>query len=141
MNCSFSGRSRHGAILVAVLIVAILAGFFSLHLAQSIVREYRLTQLHRDLAQCQLLADAGLDRALAMVATDGKYRGETWSIAADELSVGQSGSVQIEVQHQGTPMEIKSISVVARYPVDSPRSITAKRSWPRPVETHSALQP
>lgn len=133
MNGSIPGQSRNGFVLVAVLVVVILAGFLCLHMAQSIVRGYHVTRLHRDLTQCQLLADAGIARAFAMAANDGRYREETWSIAVGELSAGQAGSVQIEVQRQQDAQnKIESISVTARYPADGPRSLAVTRTWPVP---------
>lgn len=91
-------RSRHGAVLIALLAVfaifATVAGVW----ARSIVQERRQQQLQEELVQVRWLAEAGVRRAAARLSANRAYVGETWQIEAPQLSRSESAAVVIRVE-------------------------------------------
>lgn len=85
---------RRGTILLLVLVCVLIAGA----LMASVVRSttLRRAQQRQEFARWQAsrLADSGLARAAARLASDTNYRGETWDIPAEALG-GRPGRVTI----------------------------------------------
>jgi hypothetical protein len=111
-------RGMVAAAIVAVLIVLVI-------LSGSLLRVIWLR--HADLRaserrlQAEWLAESGLDRAASRLAGDPGYQGETWAIAASELSSRDEASVKIVVTLVPGKPERRAVRVVADYPVDEPR--------------------
>ena len=86
--------------------------------------------------QARWLAEAGIERAAARLATEAEYRGETWQISAAELPAGgQAASepaiVEIEVQaptaSSGQRVDERRLRVRAAYPRDLPRRVVYEK--------------
>lgn len=116
---------RRGTILLLVLVSVLIAGA----LMASVVRSttLRRAQQRQEFARWQAsrLADSGLARAAARLASDPNYRGETWSIAAEILG-GRPGRVTIALAPDPRG--------------EAPWIVTATAYWPA-LEEGASLQP
>jgi hypothetical protein len=95
-----------GAVLVSVLRIA---------LAE---RKGQSTDARR--IQAVWLAESGLERAAASLATDPDYAGEVWKVSAGSLGGNHGGQVTIEVKAVPDQPGRRLVSVRADYP-DDPR--------------------
>ncbi len=68
--------------------------------------------------QTRWLAEAGVERAVARLAADAGYTGETWNIPADEIAGGKGGVVRIRTETIAGSPEGRTIRVEADYPDD-----------------------
>jgi hypothetical protein len=66
-----------------------------------VVVGHRAAQSRLWTAQAQWLAEAALERAAARLKASPDYKGETWTIAAEELDGRHAGVVRIEVKPAG----------------------------------------
>src|SRR5262245_61951545 len=86
---------------------------------QSLLADLRESRQTATELQAQWLAEAAVDRALAQLATDGKYEGETWraSIAGapDEENI-DVGVAEIRIERPGSEAKTARLTVNARYP-------------------------
>ena len=90
MIASRSRHSRRGMTVIAVLMCLVVltligAALLKLGLARR--------QFNRDLEkrlQAEWLVESGLDRALARIATEGDYKGETWRLSAADLGLPEA---------------------------------------------------
>lgn len=78
-------RSRRGATLILSLVVLILVTALVGSMAAAIVNAHKRSRIGRLNAQVACLADAAVSRAVARLARDPAYSGETWEIPADQL--------------------------------------------------------
>lgn len=128
-------RNRRGAILIVallcLLVVMSLLGTMLLAALQS------TRQLHaeRDLRQCELLLQAGIERALTQVAKQPDYSGETQELATDEIIHQGTGRVTIEVT-PATADAPAQLQVAAEYPADSEFSVRRSRTLSLPSNTN-----
>jgi len=117
---SDNGRRRGAVLVVALvglLIVTSLLGTMLLGALQA--RRQMLKE--RDHLQCELLLQAGLDRAAFRFTEDAGYVGETWNLPADGIIGQAEGQVTIEVARaEDMPPQIR---VVAEYPLTGEHSI------------------
>src|SRR6476660_7947859 len=80
-----SHTRRHGAVLVAALVcLAIIVAMIGSMLVTALAASRQL-HAERDLRQCELLLQAGVDRAAYRLATERTYRGETWTLSNDNI--------------------------------------------------------
>jgi hypothetical protein len=91
------------------------------------LRTGRQMRLERERRQCELLLQAGLDRAALRVAADAPYPGEVWNVPAAEIGGPSDGQVTIQIsQNADAPPHIR---VLAEYPLGSEHSIRRSRSF------------
>ena len=109
-------RRRRGAILVVVLVCLAVAAALSVVVVRQLAMEHHAVQMSQRSLQAWWLAEAGIERAAAQLATDPKYAGETWIIPAKELAAGDDGVVRIQVQTIAGRPERHSVRVEADYP-------------------------
>ncbi len=130
-RCSKPAR---GSVLVAALVcLAIIVAMLSSMLVAA-VRTTRQLRAERDLRQCELLLQAGADRAAYRIASDRNYRGETWTVAAVELAGVGDGKVTIE------PGPEQQLTITAEYPAGSETSIRRSRNFKFPSSQSSAQE-
>jgi hypothetical protein len=67
-------------------------------------------------AQAGWLAQSAIERAVARLAAQPDYRGETWHVSAGELGGPDAGVVVIRVQSAAEQPGRRTISVEADYP-------------------------
>src|SRR3954469_1738571 len=88
---------KRGIVLVAVLVLfTVSLTLFGLW-SQAVVREHSRLATQQFRLQAVLLAEAGLERALALRAADAKYADEVWSVPASELDATHAAQVKIHV--------------------------------------------
>jgi type II secretory pathway pseudopilin PulG len=133
MNQPHQPNPRRGSILVAALvclaiIMAMLGGM--LVAAMSANRQLRT---ERDLRQCELLLQAGADRAAYRLATERTYRGEKWTVSANTLPGTAAGEVTIELS-PGAEENSQQLTITAEYPAGSETSIRRSRALSVPTK-------
>src|SRR3954447_22092828 len=85
---------RRGIVLVAVLVLfSISLTLFGLW-SRTVVRERNSLATRQFRIQTDRLAEAGLQRAISMRATDAKYADEVWSVPATELDNTHAAQVR-----------------------------------------------
>ncbi len=136
---SISPRNRAvrcGAVLIVALIcLTLTAVVFASLLRSSMARAQMLRQDVRA-QQAHWLAEAGIERAAAMMAHDPDYTGEVWHVPAAELPSHHDAVVTIEVKPHRDGQQ--SILVIADYPaqehlrVRSRKQITYRHETPTP---------
>jgi hypothetical protein len=91
-----TGRKR-GMVLIAVLVLlSVSLALFGLW-SRAAIREHSSLATQQFRVQATRLAEAGLQRALSMRATDSKYAEETWSVPASQLDNFHAAQVRIRV--------------------------------------------
>jgi len=88
---------KRGMVLVAVLVLfsisLVLFGLWS----QAAIRERRTLSTEQFLSQAERLAEAGLERAIALRASTAQFTGEVWSVPAAQLDNTHAAQVRIRI--------------------------------------------
>jgi hypothetical protein len=105
------------AVLVCLIIITIMAGaLLRVGLAQ---RERANAQEHR--LQAEWLAESGIQRAIARLAADRGYTGETWEVPARDLDAVDDALVTITIEPARGVGQGRTVRVQADYPRDPTR--------------------
>jgi hypothetical protein len=137
-------RSEHrrGAVLVMALACLVIVGVLQVLLVQAAVARRRLSQEQALRHQARWLAEAGIERAAARLATEADYRGETWQVPAEDLpaagrSAAEPATIEIEVQLASPGKRADSgaenganqrvVRVRAAYPRELPRRVVYEK--------------
>jgi Tfp pilus assembly protein PilX len=118
---------RRGAVLVSALVCMLVVMALLGSMLLNTLSATRQMRMERELRQCELLLQAGLDRAAYRLSQDANYTGETWNLPTAEIIDRGDGLVTIAV----TPSENDQpahLHVVAEYPTGSEKSIRRSRS-------------
>jgi hypothetical protein len=75
---------RRGVALLVLLVGLAVAAAISVSVLRLAALQRRSLEIHQWQAQAEWLAESGLERAAARLAADTAYRGETWTIPAEE---------------------------------------------------------
>ena len=112
---------RRGAVLVVALVGLLIVTALLGTMLHSALQARRQMRKERDHLQCELLLQAGLDRAAFRLAEDADYAGETWNLPAADVFGQAEGRVTIEVTRaEDMPPQIR---VVAEYPLAGEHSV------------------
>jgi type II secretory pathway component PulK len=111
-------RKSRGMILVLVLVCLAVAASLIVVAARRAVTADRSVQTDGQNLQAAWLAESGVERASARLATAPQYTGETWSIPAAELDGRHAGKVVIAVQTAADRPERRTVRVQADFPDD-----------------------
>jgi Tfp pilus assembly protein PilV len=86
-------------------------------------------QIQREIqhSQAELLAEAGLARAMAKRAVSAEYSTEKWTISARELNGAHSAAVLISFTETSIPEPKTILTAMAEYPVGSATPIRVTR--------------
>lgn len=94
----------------------------------------KLVRRWHEKSQVVLLAEAGLRRAAAQLATNPEYEGERWLITADELAAASSADIEIQIS-PATEQEASSatteqvrIVAIACYPAGDSKRVQATKT-------------
>jgi hypothetical protein len=113
-------RRRGVVLLVGIVCLAIASVVFLSLLRVSIAEKHRVDTEAWQL-QAAWLAESGLERAVARLADDPGYQGETWSLSAQDLGTQHDAAVRIEVENvPDRPLE-RTLRVEADYPNEPQR--------------------
>src|SRR5690606_5171105 len=102
----------------------------------SIVTHHRQARLQHEHRQCRLLAEAGMARGVALLASDAEYQGETWKLAADdmgyggEVSVGIDASVGIKIERNSDEEPTQIVATTTLPATGTPRVTHTERMKP-----------
>jgi len=102
-------------LLVALVVVAVASMVFLSVLKSANAQRQRLqTELWR--VQAAWLAESGLERAAARLATQPDYPGESWSVPAEQLGGPLAAAVRIRVEAAPAKAKDRVVRVEADYP-------------------------
>jgi len=107
---------RRGAVLVMVLICAIVVLAILLSLVKLAVAGRRVVDQQSWQVQAAWLAESGLERAAWRLAADADYRGESWTLPAEQLAGADAAVVQIRVETIPEQSNRRLVRVQADYP-------------------------
>jgi len=113
-------------VLVALGLAAVIVGA----LLQLAGMERSLLTSRQQESQARWLAESGVERAVARLAADRQYAGETWSLTQDDLSGRGRGEVTIRVETDAASANRKLISVEADFPSDA----TSRKRYTKQLE-------
>jgi type II secretory pathway component PulK len=129
--------SRRGAALVVVLVGLAVATVMFLAAMKQILVQKKTIALNSRQIQAGWLAESGAQRAAARLAADANYRGETWSISAEELEGRDGGTVTIRVAAAPGKPDRRAVHVEADYPSDPQERVRETRD----IVLRTGLQP
>ena len=132
-------RRRRGAVIIAALVCLLVVVALLGALLQGTLRARRQLPVQRDLRQCELLADAGIERAVHRLAQENDYRGETWSLPADGEFGLAEGQVTIAAS-RASPDQPWQLDVTAEYPLGTDHSIRRSRFFSFPSQPNSVQE-
>jgi len=113
-----SGQNKRGMILIFILACLAIASALLLTGVKLAVSSHRVARSFAWSAQCEWLAESGLDRAAVQLAIDANYIGETWKIPAEKIDGINAGIVRIEVKPVADQSDRRLVLVVADFPDD-----------------------
>jgi type II secretory pathway component PulK len=116
---------RRGVMTIVALVCVMVASTLMIVVVRRALTESQLGRLEVRQAQSRWLAESGLERAAARLASDPKYSGEVWKILpgvitgrADETKAGAGGTVRIEVTTPPDQPSQRVVRVQADWPDD-----------------------
>jgi len=109
---------RRGIVLLVILVCLAVASAIFVVLAKQAAAERRALQTHHWGVQAQWLAEAGVERAVARLAANAGYVGETWNVPAEELAGRHGAVVRIRAETPADQPDRRVIRVEADYPDD-----------------------
>ena len=130
--------TRRGTILVVAIVCLLVTSMLLVSLVQAAVQNHRQTRRQSENIQARWLAEAGLARAVARLAEDTAYSGETWKVTIDAAP----GQVEIRVSpvKADDNQNQRAVRVVAQFPADSTVSaqVTRTTRWQPPAQSSSS---
>ena len=122
---------RRASVLAATLVCLVIVMALLGSMLVGALRVGRQMRIERDRRQCELLLQAGLDRAALSLREDESYRGEVWDASAAEIGGAGAGQVTIQVSRpsDGPPR----MRIQAEYPLGSEHSIRRSRTVQLPT--------
>ncbi len=129
------GRSRGSVLVAALVCLAIIVAMVGSMLVAALAASRQL-RAERDLRQCELLLQAGADRAAYRLASERSYRGETWTVSADKLAGSGDGQVTMELT-SAPEQNTQQLHILAEYPAGSEISIRRSRTFTIPSKQSS----
>jgi type II secretory pathway component PulK len=129
-----TGRSSRGLTVVVVLVCLIIITLVSGAVLKIGLAQRELARAQERRLQAEWLAESGAQRALARLAVDSKYTGETWSVSTDDLgqsekSAESAGNVAIAVDSVAADSGRLRVRITADYPRDPPRRARHTREF------------
>ena len=120
-----TGRRSRGLTVVVVLVCLIIITLVSGTVLKIGLAQRELARAQERRLQAEWLAESAAQRALAHLAVDSKYTGETWTVSTDELgqsekSAESAGNVAIAVDSVAADSGRRRVRITADYPRDPP---------------------
>jgi len=120
-------RRRRGVVLVAALVCLLIVTAMLGQMLLGVVRSGRQLHVERDRRQCELLLQAGLQRAEHQLTQKPDYAGETWKVAEQDLLSQGAGEVKIERMSDENDATVRLL-IVAEYPAGTEHSVRRSRT-------------
>ena len=113
----FAQRRRRRAVSVLVVLVCItLAAAMCVVLVKNVAIGRQAAKVRALNLQADWLVESGMERAARRLAVDPNYRGETWTLSAEDFGRHDGGLIEITVRAvDGRPNE-RTVQVRADYP-------------------------
>jgi hypothetical protein len=111
--------------LVALAVIAIVEGV----LVQGSLSRRRQCQAEERRIQAEWLADAALQRALAQLAKNSTYPGESWVIPPEQLNGRDEAKIRIDVEPAGEQRSEERIRISVDYPREGLIRARRERTW------------
>jgi len=131
-------HGRRAALLISVLVclTVVMVLFTRWVKLASLERQQLRDQQNR--LQAEYLAESGLERAIAQLAMDATYAGETWRIDKESLRGRDGATVAIQVESLPDGSSGRLVRAVADYPAEgryrARRSRETRVTLPKPGE-------
>jgi len=111
---------RRGVILIVVLVGLLVVGAMMVSVTRRAMLGHQSLQAAQRRLQAQWLLEAGIERAMARLAADLAYGGETWSLGPAAFEGQHDAEVRIKAQPvAGRPGRL-SLHIEADYPRAAP---------------------
>jgi hypothetical protein len=117
---------RRGVLTVAALVCLLAVMLIAAGVLRLVRSERGLLQNEERRLQADWLVESGLERAVARLGTEPTYRGETWSMTAEDLGGDSAGVVTVTVE-PGPRAGERLLRVQADYPPDAALRVRAHR--------------
>lgn len=120
-------QHRAGAIAVIALIAILITISIGMSLVKTTLLERQETFKLQDQKQSEWLVEAGIERAVARLEASADYRGETWTLSAEELGGRDGGEVTIRIEDSAEENGRKQLTVIADYPAGDEQRIRSRK--------------
>ena len=117
--------ARRGAVIILAMVCLIIVSAVGSSLVKSALLQRRQVIRDQQRHQAEWLAQAGLERAAAILQSNPEYTGDGWTVPL-ESQAGKPGHVAIRVE-AGDRTNHRTITVVAESPRDADRGATITR--------------
>lgn len=111
-------RSRRGFMVVVAMVCVAVVMLMAVASLRLLARERQSLRAQAWELQASALADAAIQRAGAILATQADYAGETWRVAAEQIDGKHPAVVRIAVEAVADRPGERRVRVVADYPDD-----------------------
>lgn len=108
--------ARQGAAVIVAIVCLAVAAMVFLGLLRTIIAQRETVQTEAWRVQAAWLAESGLERAMARLAKDRQYSGETWTIPADLLDARNGAVVTIKIEPAPEEPNGRLVRVQADFP-------------------------
>jgi hypothetical protein len=127
-------RQRSGLMVLAALVCLLIVTSIVGSMVQGALRARRQLHAERNRRQAELLLEAGANRAVARLAAEPDFRGDTWNVPAESVIGHGDGRVKTEIaRNEG--IDAWQLRVVAEYPLGREFPITRSNTFPIPSPT------
>jgi hypothetical protein len=114
-------------ITIAVLVCLVVITMIGAGLLRLVGSQRVMIRGEEHALQSEWLAESGIERAVARLAGDPEYRGETWTIPADALGGPLPGLVSIKVGPLNDGRDRRLVTVQADFPGDPERRVRTSK--------------
>ena len=128
---------RRGATLIAVLVCLGVAAMLLTTMASRMMLTHRQIQRQVAFDQTYWLCESGVDRALQQMDINADYFGETWQVPSSEL--GDRGDAEIRITVQPTDDGQRTVTVVARFPLNNQLQMQSIKKTTIPITTETSV--
>lgn len=121
-------HNRRGAMTLIVLLALAVVVLVSAALVRAVAIDRSAAREAARRSQAEWLAYSGCQRAIALLARDPAYSGETWDIGADDLRQADGARVEIVVEPIAEQPMARRVRARAIYPADADRSAVRQQA-------------
>jgi hypothetical protein len=132
LSVPLPSRQRKGLVAVAALVCLLVVTSIVISMLQGSLRTRNQLLGERDRCQTEMLLEAGADRAVARLAAEPSFQGDTWELPAAMIVGNGAGRVTTNFSRVPNSQTLQ-LRVVAEYPLG--HNLSIKRSHTFQIET------
>jgi len=132
-------RPHRGLMVFIVLTCLVIVTTMVFAMLYGAVRSQRQLLVERDRRQCELLLQAGADRAMAQFGASDQFLGDTWTVQAEAITGLAAGSVTSSII-ENPANQTRQLHVVAEYRSGDPFAIHQSRDFSIPSITQPSQE-